>query len=170
MKRMLSIILLLLPVTTFCQTETEEKPFETWSIKGCQEYVISELIKAENGKMKDAAKGRVTNTTKTIYITKQAWLQDLPDTINGVSIKYVDIDDDATTIAKDVKANDAAVYYISPLEMKVGMGEMWLFPIDVTKGMGKAKINYSSTAYKIKYFFNYDPPKYEYRGVDTIEL
>lgn len=165
MKKML-FALLLLPITVFSQTEPQ--PFEGWKIKDCQEHTLKLLTEGVKGDLKGAAEGRITDKTKTIYVAKQTWLKEAPDTVNGIHIKYVDLAENLNEIAKDVKQNDAAVYYISPFEMKANMCEMYIFPIDVKKGLGKAKQEYSTTSYKTNYFFNYDPPKYVYKGVEAI--
>lgn len=164
--------LLMLPLVTFAQDKKngEKKPFEGWKISDCQKYALQELTKGDKGELKAAANGHITPETKTIYIAKQKWLQNLPDTVNGIQIKYIDINNNLNDIAKDVKKNHAAVYYVSPFEMKSTICEMWLFPVEVKKGLGKAKQEYSTTAYKMNFFFNYDPPKYEYRGAETVEV
>lgn len=173
MKKLL-FVLLMLPVVAFSQDKQdkteEERPFEGWQIKDCQKYALQEIARAAEGEFKDATNGRVTENTRTIYIAQQKWLQNLNDTINGIEIKFVDIPANLNDIAKDVKQNDAAVFYISPFEVKATICEMWIFPIDVKKGLGKAKQEYSPTAYKMKFFFNYDPPKYEYRGVEAVTM
>lgn len=173
MKKML-FALLLLPLATLAQendnVSDEERPFEGWQIKDCQKYALEQLSLGAAGNLKDATEGRITAETKTVYIAKQTWLKDMDDTLNNVVFRFVDIPSNLDDIAKDVKKNNAAVYYLSPFEMKSTICEMWLFPIDVKKGIGKAKQEYSTTAYRMKFFFNYDPPKYEYRGTEKVEV
>lgn len=160
--------LLLLPCMAFAQEDKSEAKtdFEGWQISDCQKYAINELTKA-GGELRNAAQGRIVEGTKTIYIAKQTWLQNLPDTANGYNIVYINIDSSGKMISNDVKKNNAAVYYISPFEMRSNMCEMWIFPIDMKK---KGKQEFSTTAYKMNFFFNYDPPKYEYRGTDAVLL
>lgn len=169
MKRMLFMVMLL-PLAVLGQDKTAEQEWEGWKIADCNEHAIMELMKGAKGDLSGASEGRITENTKTIYIAKQTWLQNMPDSLNGIHIKYVDIPDNLNEIAKDVKNNDAAVYYISPFEMKSTMCELWVFPIDVKKGMGKAKQEYSTTSYKMNYFFNYDPPKYVYKGTESVTV
>ena len=174
MKQVKNILfaLLLLPFAAVAQQDKAVTDFEGWKIRDCQIYTLKELTKGANGEMKAVAKGRVSETTKTIYIAKQAWLQEIKDTsFNGIAIKQVDIDSNLKMLAEEVKNGTAAVYYISPFELKSPMCEMWIFPINIEKGfMSKAKQEYATTVYRVNFFFNYDPPKYEYRGVDTVEL
>ncbi len=174
MKQMKSILfaLLLLPFAAGAQEGKAVTDFEGWKISDCQAYTLKELTKGANGEMKGAAKGRITENTKTIYIAKQSWLQEIKDTtFNGIAIKQVDIDSNLKMLAEEVKNGTAAIYYISPFELKSPMCEMWIFPIDIAKGfMSKAKQEYASTVYRVNFFFNYDPPKYEYRGTDAVVL
>lgn len=172
MKKML-FVLLLLPLAAFSQDkkDSDVPAFEGWQIKDCQVFALDQLTQVENGVLAMGTKGRITPKTKTIYISKQKWLQNLPDTMNGYEIKYVDIPANVDEIAKDVKKNDAAVYYLSPFEMKSTICEMWVFPVNVKKGtFGAAKQEYCTTSYLMKFFFNYDPPKYEFRGVDAVMM
>lgn len=174
MKQVKNILfaLLLLPFAAGAQQGKAVTDFEGWKISDCQTYTLKELTKGAEGEMKAPAKGRVSENTKTIYIAKQTWLQEIRDTtFNGIAIKQVDIDSNLKMLAEEVKNGTAAIYYISPFELKSPMCEMWLFPINIEKGfMSKAKQEYASTVYRVNFFFNYDPPKYEYRGVDTVEL
>lgn len=172
MKQLL-FALLLLPVMASAQpgSSTKQSDFEGWQISDCQRYALSELTKADKGVISNVAANRVTAGTKTIYIAKQKWLQELRDTtLNGIAIKFVDIDSNGKNIAKDIKENSAAVYYISPFELKSNICEMWLFPIEVVKKKGKFTQEYATTVYKMNFFFNYDPPVYEYRGTDAVAL
>lgn len=173
MKRLL-FALLLLPFAVSAQQDkaNADPTFEGWKISDCQTYTLKELTEGANGEMKGAAKGRITENTKTIYIAKQSWLQEIKDTsFNGIAIKQVDIDSNLKMLAEEVKNGTAAIYYISPFELKSPMCEMWIFPIDIEKGfMSKAKQEYASTVYRVNFFFNYDPPKYEYRGTDAVVL
>lgn len=165
--------LLFLPLTVFAQQENTADPdFEGWQIKDCQAFALKELTKGENGKLSTVAKGRVSEKTKTIYLARQTWLQEIKDTVfNGIAIKQVDIDENIKTLADDVKNGTAAIFYISPFELKAPQCEMWIFPVDVNKKfMGKAEQQYATTVYRMNFFFNYDPPKYEYRGMDTVVL
>ncbi|MCB0696513.1 MAG: hypothetical protein KDC07_04065 [Chitinophagaceae bacterium] len=168
MKQLL-FALLFLPCVVSAQDEktSKERPFEGWQISDCQKYAINQLAKGTEGELKAAAEGRIVEGTKTIYIAKQKWLQNVPDTSNGYNIVYIDIDSNGKMLAEEVKKNHAAVYYISPFEMRSNMCEMWVFPIEMKK---KGKQEYSTTAYKMNFFFNYDPPKYEYRGTDAVVL
>lgn len=160
-------LLLFLPLAVFAQeAKTDSVQFEGWVIADCQKFALSELTKGAKGELKDAAAGRITENTKTIYIARQKWLQNMPDTMNGFNIKYVDIDSNLKMLATEVKKNGAAVYYISPFEIKTNMCEMWIFPIEVKK---KSR-EYNSTVYKMNFFFNYDPPKYQYRGTEKVVL
>lgn len=174
MKQMKSILfaLLLLPFAASAQEGKAVTDFEGWKISDCQTYTLKELTKGANGEMKGAAKGRINENTKTIYIAKQSWLQEIKDTAyNGIAIKQVDIDSNIKMLGEEVKNGTAAIYYISPFELKSPMCEMWVFPIDIEKGfMSKAKQEYATTAYRVNFFFNYDPPKYEYRGTDAVIL
>jgi len=168
MKRLLfALIFLPFAVTAQDPNAGKEPAFEGWKISDCQKYALREITKGEKGELKGATAGRVTPTTKTIYIAKQTWLQEVPDTANGFTFRYVDIDSNAKMIAEEVKKGTAAVYYISPFELKTNICEMWIFPIDMKK---KGKQEFSTTAYKMNFFFNYDPPKYEYRGTDAVVL
>ncbi len=173
MKRLLFALLLLPFAVSAQQDKTNADPtFEGWKISDCQAYTLKELTEGTKGEMKGAAKGRINETTKTIYIAKQTWLQEIRDTtFNGIAIKQVDIDSNLKMLAEEVKNGTAAIYYISPFELKSPMCEMWIFPIDIEKGfMSKAKQEYASTVYRVNFFFNYDPPKYEYRGTDAVVL
>ena len=68
-------------------------------------------------------------------------------------------------LGEEVKNGTAAIYYISPFELKSPMCEMWVFPIDIEKGfMSKAKQEYATTAYRVNFFFNYDPGRPVPRG------
>ena len=164
MKQLL-FALLFIPCAAFAQNGATE--FEGWQISDCQKYAINELTKGDKGELRSAAAGRITEGTKTIYIAKQTWLQNLPDTANGYNIVYINIDSNSKMIYNDIKKNNAAVYYISPFEVRSNMCEMWVFPIEVKK---KGKQEYATTVYKMNFFFNYDPPKYEYRGTDAVVL
>ncbi len=174
MKQMRSILfaLMLLPFASTAQQGKAVTDFEGWKIIDCQTYIVQELAKGAEGEMKGAAKGRISENTKTIYIAKQKWLQELKDTnFNGIAIKQVDIEPNLKMLAEEVKNGTAAVYYMSSFELKSPMCEMWVFPIDIEKGfMSKVKQEYSSTVYRTNFFFNYDPPKYEYRGTDAVML
>lgn len=172
MKQLL-FALLLLPAMAAAQPggSTKQSDFEGWKISDCQYYAISELAKADKGVMSAVAANRVLPTTKTIYIAKRKWLQEVHDTtFNGIAIKLVDVDSNIKTIASDVRENGAAVYYISPFEPKATTCEMWVFPIDVTKSKKKPEGQFATTVYKMNFFFNYDPPVYEYHGTDAVVL
>lgn len=173
MKRLLFTILFLPFVTTAQQDKTTTEPqFEGWKISDCQAYALKELAKGANGELKGAAQGRINENTKTIYIAKQTWLQEIRDTtFNGIAIKQVDIDSNIKMLADEVKNGSAAIFYVSPFELKAPMCEMWIFPIEIKKGfLSKAEQQYATTVYRVNFFFNYDPPKYEYRGTDTVVL
>lgn len=171
MKKLL-FALLMFPFMAMAQDDhkTKQSDFQGWKIVDCQKYGIAELAKGDNGVLVNVAKRRITPQTKNIYIAKQTWLKNLPDTANGMQVKYVDIDSNAKEIYTEVKEGTAVVFYMSPFELKSNMCEMWLFPIDITKKGRKYKQEYSTTAYKMNFFFNYDPPVYEYRGTDAVVL
>lgn len=165
MKKLL-FVLLMLPFAAFSQVNSDSADFEGWVIPDCQKFAIRQLTRMDKGVLKDAAAGRITANTKTIYIAKQKWLSGIPDTLGGMNIKFIDIDSNLAMLANEVKKNGAAVYYISPFEVKSTMCEMWIFPVDIKK---KSK-EFSTTAYKMNFFFNYDPPKYQYRGTEKVVL
>jgi hypothetical protein len=172
MKRLLLALLLPFAVSAQQDKTNADPSFEGWKISDCQVYALNQLTKGANGELKGAAKGRISENTKTIYIAKQTWLQEIRDTtFNGITIKQVNIDSNLKMLAEEVKNGTAAIYYISPFELKSPMCEMWIFPIDIEKGfMSKAKQEYATTVFRMNFFFNYDPPKYEYRGTDAVVL
>lgn len=172
MKKLL-LILLMLPMAAMAQNDNSKKQsdFQGWKMNDCLIYGLKELAKGEEGVVKGAAQGRITPTTKTIYIARQSWLKDAPETnANGVVFKYVDIDSNIKNIAAEVEQKTAAVYYVSPFELKTNMSELWIFPIDIKKNKKKYTQEYSTTGYKMSFFFNYDPPTYEFRGTDAVVL
>ena len=172
MKKLLFAILFLPLVTTAQQDTNTGSKFEGWKISDCQAYALQELAKGANGELKSVAQGRINEKTKTIYLAKQTWLQEIHDTtFNGIAIKQVDIDSNIKMLTDEVKDGTAAIYYISPFELKAPMCEMWIFPVDIKKGfLSKAEQQYATTVYRVNFFFNYDPPKYEYRGTDAVVL
>ena len=171
MKQVL-FILLLLPLAAMAQNDNSKKQsdFTGWKMNDCLVYGLKELAKGENGVLKGAAAGRITPNTKVIYIANQSWLKDVPDTVNGIVYKYVDIDSNIKTIAAQVEMKEAAVFYVSPFELKTNMSELWIFPIDIKKQKRKYVQEYPATGYKMSFFFNYDPPTYEFRGTDAVVL
>ena len=108
----LLLAMFFLPFAVIAQdaTQGQTPAFEGWKIGDCQAFALQELAKADKGELKAATTGRITPTTKTIYIAKQTWLQEVPDTANGITFRYVNIDSNAKMIAEEVKKGTAAVY------------------------------------------------------------
>ncbi len=171
MKRLL-FIALLLPVLAFAQQE-EEKPIKDWEglkIRDCQEFFLSELISTEGDVHPLIGKGRITENTKTIYIFNQAYLKEAPKNVNGIEIQYIDVDSNLKWLAGEVKKNDAAVFYMSNLHIDPSTCEMYVFPIDVKSGMFGTKMQYNTKSVKMNFFYNYDPPRFHYKGVEVVML
>ncbi len=165
MKRLL-FLLVLLPQVLLAQ---DEQPFEGFKIKDCYDYVSQELAKP-NGILHNVTKGSVTNNTKTIYISKQDYLGELPDTANGKMIKQIDVQANMKTIAKEVKKGDAAVFHITNMILRPDTCDIWVFPMELQSSMFKSEVKYSEKGCKAKFFFNQAPPKFIFRRVDCQEL
>ncbi len=171
MKKWLLLLAFIPFIATAQEKETDSLKWEGWLISDCQGFVLNQLAKGDNGELKAVADGRVTENTKTIYIVKKNYLQKVPDTANGITFKYVDVDSNLKEITEDVKKNDAAIFHISAFNLDSKECTIWVMPIDISKkGMFGSKKEYATTTGTVKFFFNYDPPKYYYRGVEVIEL
>lgn len=151
--------------------KADDKPFEGYFEKDCYMYVASELAKPD-GIFKNLTTGKVTEDTKTIYLTRQTYLgKKLNDTtINGIHIVQTNVDSISKTIAKDIKKNKAAAFHITNMILRPDTCDIWVFPIIVKKSMFKSSTEYSSTGCKAKFFFNQSPPKFIYRRTDCEEL
>lgn len=171
MKKLL-LLAFILPVFAYAQEnmDTTVKKWEGMNIKECQEFFLSELIKKDGDVYPILGKGRITPQTKTIYIANQPYLKDAPQKVEGVNIQYIDIDSNLKWLCKEVKKNDAAVFYLSNFQMDAKMSEMYLFPITVKSGLFGSKMEYEEESAKINFFYDYDPPRFHYRGVEAISL
>lgn len=151
--------------------KADDKPFEGYFEKDCYIYVASELTKPD-GIFKNLTAGKVTEDTKTIYLTTQTYLgKKLADTtINGVRIVQTNVDSVAKASAKDFKKHKAAAFHITNMILRPDTCDVWVFPINVKKSLFKCSTEYSSTGCKAKFFFNQSPPKFIYRRTDCEEL
>lgn len=172
MKKLL-LLLLIFPLATIVYGAEEDsvKKWEGSFIKDCHKFAIEELTLGNKGELSAIASSRVTANTKTIYISKQRYLQDIPDTINGIRIVQIAVDSNLKMLGKTSKNNEAAVYYISSFELNSQLSSIWVMPIDVKCGLFGTKMEYGEDVCKMNFFFHYDPPKYYYKGtnVETLE-
>lgn len=169
MKQLL-FALLMFPLLASAQSDKKMSDFQGVQMSDCIKYSVKELARGEKGVLTQATAGRVTPQTKTIYIARQTWLKDMPESYNGITLKYVDIDSNIQAIAEDVQNNKAAVFLVGNFEPKSNMSELWVFPIELKKVKKKYEKEFLPTAYKMHFFFAYDPPSYEYRGTDAVAL
>lgn len=172
MKQWLFLLAFIPFLATAQEKQTDSLEWEGWFISDCQTFVLNQITKADKGELSKLTDGRVTENTKTIYIVKKSYLQKVPDTAeNGIIFKYVNVDSNLKVIAEDVKKNDAAIYFISSFNLDSKLCTIWVMPIDIVKkGMFGQKKEYAKTVGTVNFFFNYDPPKYYYRGVDIVQL
>lgn len=166
MKRLI-FALILIPQFIFAQEE--KKPFEGFEVKNCYQYVASELCKAD-GIFNTLTNGKVSKVTKTIYINKQSFLVEMPESANGVAIKQIDIQENVKELAKEVKSGEAAIFHITEMTLRPDTCDIWVFPMDIKKSMFKTEVEYSAQGCKAKFFFNQAPPKFIFRKVDCAEL
>lgn len=166
MKRLI-FALILIPQFIFAQEE--EQPFEGFEVKNCYQYVAKELCKTD-GIFNSLTKNKVKKSTKTIYINKQNFLVEMPETSNGIAIRQIDVMENMKTLAQEVKSGEAAIFHITEMTLRPDTCDIWVFPMDVKKSMFKTEVEYSDQGCKAKFFFNQAPPKFIFRNVDCAKL
>ncbi|MCB0699433.1 MAG: hypothetical protein H6551_12645 [Chitinophagales bacterium] len=172
MKQML-LMFLLLPALAMAQDKQEKKhkDWDGWMIKDCQNFAISELTAKDGEAYKEIGADYINENTKVIYISRQPYLKDkeILDTLNGYAIKFIDVDSNYKWLAKEIKEG-AAVYYMTNLHMDANVSDIYIFPITIKTGMFGAKKEYATKSVRLKFFYNYDPPKFEYKGLEVVDL
>lgn len=166
MKRLI-FSLILIPQVLFAQEEG--KTFEGFEVKNCYQYVAKELCKTD-GIFNSLTKNSISEATKTIYINKQGFLVELPETANGIAIKQIDVAENMKTLAKEVKSGEAAIFHVTEMVLRPDTCDIWVFPMEVKKSMFKTEVSYSEQGCKAKFFFNQAPPKFIFRNVDCAKL
>ena len=142
------------------------KKWEGMMIHHCQQFTLEELTSKDGDLYKKLGSKYIHPETKVIYISRQAYLQKVPDTVNGYTLKYIDLDSNVKWLGKEIKNNHAAVFYLSNFELNSTLSRIYVFPIEVKKN----KKQYADPAAIMNFFFNYEPTKYVYKGVELVGL
>jgi hypothetical protein len=137
MKRLLTL-LIFIPFMSFAQKDTNC----TMDMYGCYVFTLKALVNGASG-LQDLYKSGIKKKTKTIYIPKRFYTTALPDGINGLTIKYIDLDKEKATIYEEVKNNTAAIYYISELNVGAKQCDLWVMPVGLKKENGVVEAEYA---------------------------
>ena len=162
MKRML-FALLFLP--NILSAQTKEQPYESYDMEGCIKYAIRQMTDTD-GVLKDMVKNHIGDNTKTIYIAKQSYLKNMPDTANGYKLVYTDIEENSKDIYKEQKEGTAAVFFLSEMIIKADTSDIWIFPVTIEKKGFKTVSNYATQTSTIHFIFNAAPPKFIFTGAE----
>ena len=121
-------IFFLLPFIAKAQNDTSCK----MDMYGCYVYSLKALVMGNSG-LKHAHELQFKKKTTTLYIPKRFYTTALPEEYEGVKIRYIDLDTEKDKIYAAVKNKNAALYYLSELNVTASMCDLWIMPIGLKK-------------------------------------
>jgi hypothetical protein len=104
----------------------------TMDMYGCYVYSLKALINGNSGLI-HAHELQFKKKTKTLYIPKRFYTTALPEELEGIQVKYIDLDTEKDKIYEAVKHKKAALYYLSELNITATMCDLWIMPIGLNK-------------------------------------
>jgi hypothetical protein len=158
----LFILLILLPFAGFAQTPVPYG-FEGYRTYNCINFVIEQFAK-KNDSLTCHLDSIIKPQTRTIYIMKTAYMEQLPDSVNGYKIKLVDVEGNTAFLYKEQKENCAVILYLSDGQPKNSSWTIWVMPmVAIKKGMKKPVVEYdNSQGFKAVFFYNDATAKFTY--------
>lgn len=131
-------LLLLYPCLSNAQVDTGCK----MDMYGCYVYSLKALVNGNSG-LKHAHELQFKKKTTILYIPKRFYTTALPETLEGVMVRYIDLDTEKDKIYDDVNSKKAALYYLSELNVTAMMCDLWILPIGLKKESGSVTVDYS---------------------------
>lgn len=146
----LFLLLLLLPVIGHAQVIDSRA---TMDIYGCQVYTLKAFIKGTSG-LDGMHKKMIGKKTKTVYVSKQPHTTAMPEVLEGMAVKYINIAENAAMLQKEVQNKTGAVVYLSPLSLGNDTCQLWLMPISFKKEGNVVEAEYNERGCEVFFYFN----------------
>ncbi len=157
----LFFLLLLLPFTLQAQVA---EPEVLWNAEDMYGYCIKQFAR-QQGDAAILAKATMKAGSKVIYVLNEPYFKNMPDTVAGFTIKYVDMDKDAAMLYNEQTKKGAAILYLAKFTGSFDFYRLYLFPVTA----GKKGLSYSDKFCEFLYEFHSGKQQFELRKTKYVD-
>ncbi|MBN8671109.1 MAG: hypothetical protein J0L80_10520 [Chitinophagales bacterium] len=154
MKRLL-LLLGLLPIGATAQMKSSDCQLD---IYGCYVYSLKAFAKGSDGLAKFRKQILPAKTTD-VYISKQYFTVNLPESAEGINYHYEDISEQTAELYKQQQSKKAICMYMTDLAIGADTCHLWMMPVNLVKQGNEIEMDYPSKGCKLNFVVNKETGK-----------
>lgn len=152
------LFLLLLPAVVSAQASRD---MEIWRETDCYVHALRYITETK-GKVNDTCYKILPDSIREFYIIRTSFLNNLPDTLNGYRIHYINPDSNLSSIVH--KGKNTPVYYLAKWHHHLDYYQFWVMQASIKR----KKLQYDRKAYKFHYFYHQETSKFEFTRTECV--
>jgi hypothetical protein len=162
---MKGLIAAFLLISNICFAQANGPIIDGFTTRDCNAYMLDLFTKKDTALLKLSA-DLIKPATKTIYILKTKHVDDLPENINGYTVRVLDADSNKKLLYSEQTENDAVILYIDRMHRYADQTSTVIMPVKMLKKRKKRIVGFENRGYVVYYFF--DRPINKFRFDKTL--
>lgn len=157
---MKGLVAAFLLISNFCFAQMQGPIIDGFMPRDCYIYTI-ELFTKKDTAFSKLSTGLMKRGTKTIYILKTKYVNDLPPNIGGYQVRCVDADSNKKLLYAEQIENDAVILYLGKMHSYGQHTNITVMPVAMYRKGRKRKVGFENRGYTV--YFDFDSPINKFR-------